>query len=123
MTADTSSRPIELQDGDDIDDLVAREPIVLLEFYTNNCGICQSIEPVLGHVHRETNVTVGVCNPQTDMGLVDRFSITSVPTLVLFYDGEQLATLSEGFQGAEAILSFVESNLPPNATLEGSIVG
>ncbi|MEF8780574.1 MAG: thioredoxin family protein [Haloferacaceae archaeon] len=116
-------KPIELHDGDELDALVAGEPIVLVEFYTNNCGICRSIEPVLGHVHRETNVIVGACNPRTDMSLVDRFSIGSVPTLVLFYEGEQRATLAEGFQGAERILSFVESNLPDGAELEGPLVG
>lgn len=121
--SDATAGPVELRDGEEIDDLVASDPIVLLEFYTNNCGICQSIEPVLGHIHRETNVTVGACNPQTDMDLVDRFSIASVPTLVLFYEGEQQATLAEGFQGAEAILSFVESNLPADDVLEGSLVG
>lgn len=123
MTDVSARKPIELHDGDELDALVAREPIVLVEFYTSNCGICQSIEPILGHVHRETNVTVAACNPQTDMSLVERFSIASVPTLVLFYEGEQRAKLAEGFQGAEQILSFVESNLPADAVLEGSIAG
>lgn len=116
------NKPIDVVDGTELDTLLDRESLVLLELYTNNCGICQSLEPVLGHLHRETNLTVAMSNPQTDMSLIDRFQISSVPTLVLFHEGEQLASLAEGFQGAEAIIQFVDSNLPASVTLDGPLV-
>jgi thioredoxin 1 len=38
--------------------------------------------------------------------------VQSVPTLLLFRDGEVVARKSSGFQGTEAVVGFLESNAP-----------
>jgi thioredoxin-like negative regulator of GroEL len=42
------------------------------------------MEPVLGNVARVTDATVALVNPRDDPALIDRFTIRSVPTLLLF---------------------------------------
>ena len=103
-------KPVRLADGDDLDDLIAERERVLVEFYTKGCTLCQAMEPVLGNVSRATHVTVAMLNPREDLSLVERFGVRSVPTLLLFEDGEVVARLAEGFRGAEDVLTFVEEH-------------
>ncbi len=103
------AKPVGLADGDDLDDLLAREETVLLELYTAGCGICASMEPVLGVVARQVDATVATANAGDDLALVDRFDVRRVPTLVLFRDGEPVARRDEGFVGADELVAWVES--------------
>jgi thioredoxin-like negative regulator of GroEL len=103
----TLNRPVPVETSAELDALAAEHPLVLVEFYTNGCAICQSIEPVLGNVARASDVVVATCNPQTDLSLVERFGVQGVPTLVLLEDGEEVGRLADGFQGTESILEFV----------------
>ncbi|MFC5368418.1 thioredoxin family protein [Salinirubrum litoreum] len=106
----TDDRPISLADAAELDALVADRDLVLVECFTEGCGICASMEPVLGNVARVTDATVALVNPRDDPELIDRFTIQSVPTLLLFVEGELVARLADGFQGVEAVVAFVESN-------------
>ncbi|WP_136590717.1 thioredoxin family protein [Salinigranum halophilum] len=106
----TLDRPVPVETAAELDALAAEHPLVLVEFYTNGCAICQSIEPVLGNVARASDVVVATCNPQTDLSLVERFNVQSVPTLVLLEDGAEVGRLAEGFQGAQSIVDFVEES-------------
>jgi thiol-disulfide isomerase/thioredoxin len=107
-TATDDARPVSLADEAELDAFLAAEPAALVEFYTEGCSACAAMEPVLGNVARELDVPVVYCNPRDDPPLVERFEITSVPTLVFFRDGEEVGRLADGFQGADAVLSFVE---------------
>lgn len=105
-----TAKPLQPADGDDLDDVLASHDRVLVEFYTAGCAMCQAMEPVLGTVQRATDVTVAMVNPGDDVGLVERFDIRSVPTLVLVEDGEEVARMAEGFQGAESVVEFLETH-------------
>lgn len=59
-----------------------------------------------------TDVAVGLANPRDDPPLVERFDVRSVPLLLLFREGELVARRAEGFQGAEEVVGFLESNAP-----------
>ncbi|SDJ29792.1 Thioredoxin [Halovenus aranensis] len=104
---DHPDRPVTLQTEDDLDDFVAQTDVALVEFYTDGCGICQSMEPVLGNVARETTAAVATVNPRDDPPLVDRFQVQSVPLLVLFVDGEPVARRADGFVGADELLTWI----------------
>lgn len=103
------AKPVALADGDDLDDLLAREETVLLELYTSGCGICASMEPVLGVVARQVDATVATVNAGDDLDLVERFDVRRVPTLVLLRDGDPVARRDEGFVGADELVEWVES--------------
>lgn len=108
----TDAKPRRLADGDDLDSFVDAHEIALVEFYTKGCSKCHAMEPVLGNVARATDVTVGMVNPGDDIGLVERFDIQSVPTLVVFRDGEVVGKKSDGFQGAQAVIDFLSEHAP-----------
>ena len=103
-----TDRPLRLPDEAALDDLVSRTTVVLVEFYTNGCGLCQSMEPILGIAARETEATVAMVNPRDDPPLVDRFQVQSVPLFVLFVDGEPVDRRAEGFIAAEDLVTWVD---------------
>lgn len=105
---ETTQKPIRLESREELEELLETRDRVLVDFYTKGCTLCQSIEPVLGNVARETDATVAMINPREALGLVEEYDIRSVPTLILFEDGEPVDRLASGFQGTDAVLSFVD---------------
>lgn len=108
--ADVTAKPTRLDDGDSLDEFTRAHELTLVEFYTSGCPKCAAMEPVLGNVARVTDVAVGLINPRDDAELIERFNIGSVPLLVLFRDGTEIARTSEGFQGTDEVLAFLESH-------------
>jgi thiol-disulfide isomerase/thioredoxin len=105
----TPDKPVHLEDGDDLHAFVAEHDLVLVDLYTEGCTLCQAIEPVVGNVARATEAAVGMLNPKDDLELVETYDVRSVPTLLLFEDGELVGRLADGFQETEAVVEFVAS--------------
>lgn len=115
MDTPPDAKPVRLSDADELDALLSAEPVVLLELYTKGCGKCQAMEPVIGAVAKVTDAVVAMANPADDMTLLDRFEVRSTPTFVLFRDGEQVATLADGFVETDRMVEFVETGTAPPA--------
>jgi thioredoxin-like negative regulator of GroEL len=109
---DPTARPTDLVDSAALDAFVTDHEVALVEFYTDGCGICASMEPVLSNVARGTDAAVGLVNPRDDPPLVERFDVRSVPLLVLFVDGEPVARRAEGFVGAGELVEWVDAETP-----------
>ncbi|OYR49247.1 thiol reductase thioredoxin [Halorubrum sp. Ea1] len=99
---ESARRPTPLADADALDAFVADADAALVEFYTDGCGICASMEPVLGNV--------ALINPRDDPPLVERFDVRSVPLFVLFVDGEPVARRAEGFIPGEELSAWVREH-------------
>ena len=107
-TESPPQRPVDLDSEADLDRFLDAHGRVLVDFYTDGCSLCAGIEPVVGNVARaHEDLAVATINPRTDPPLIDRFAITSVPTLVLFEDGAVVGRLADGFQGGDAIDAFL----------------
>ena len=107
-----AERPTSLADEDDLDAFLADADAALVEFYTDGCGICASMEPVIGNVARgvEADLAVGLVNPRDDPPLVERFDVRSVPLFVLFVYGEPVARRAEGFIPGEDLAAWVDEH-------------
>jgi len=103
-----SGRPVELSSGEELDALVAANDLVLADFYTKGCTLCQSIEPVVGNVARATDAVVATLNPREDLALVEEYDVRSVPTLLLFSEGELVERVADGFVETERLVELVE---------------
>jgi len=115
QSTESPTKPIRLTDRTELVDLLDADSPVLIEFYTKGCTLCQSIEPVLGNVARATGITVGMINPQFDLDVVDEYRITSVPTLIVFENGDEVGRLADGFQGTDAVIEFLATHLGDEA--------
>lgn len=96
-----------LTDETELDAFVASESLALVELFTAGCSICASMEPVLHGVARTTPAAVAVCNPRDDPPLVSRFDVRSVPTMLLFRDGELLARRADGFVPTDELRAWI----------------
>lgn len=105
---DPHGRPISLADEPALEEFLAETDAALVEFYTEGCGICASMEPVLGNVARELAVDVALLNPRDDPPLVERFSVQSVPKFVLFVDGQQVDERADGFVPNDELVEWVD---------------
>lgn len=108
-TEPAMDRPVRLADEADLEAFCAESEVGLVEFYTNGCGLCQSMEPVVGNVARELGIDVGLINPRDDPPLVERFDVTRVPLLVLFVDGEPVARRDDGFVAGDELTEWIRA--------------
>ena len=65
------------------DDAIADEPL-LVDFWAPWCRPCKAVEPIL----EELPVEVARVNIDEEPGLASRYDVLSIPTVILFSDGE-----------------------------------
>ena len=62
---------------------------VLVDFWASWCGPCKMLSPVVDEIAEENDtIKVGKVNVDEQMELAEKFNVMSIPTLVLFKDGE-----------------------------------
>jgi thioredoxin len=65
---------------------------VIVDFWAEWCGPCHAIAPVLERIADEhSDLRVVKVNIDEEQGLAMRYGIASIPTVVLFKDGEPAA--------------------------------
>ena len=66
---------------------------VLVDFWAEWCGPCHAVAPVLDKIAEEQGDALKLVkvNIDEEQGLAQRYGIASIPTMVLFKDGEPAA--------------------------------
>jgi thioredoxin len=74
-------------------EVLQSEKPVIVDFWAEWCGPCHAIAPVLDRIAEERNGEVKVVkvNIDEEQGLAMRYGIASIPTVMLFKDGEPAA--------------------------------
>lgn len=70
------------------------EGIILVDFWAEWCGPCKMIAPILDEVAEEYDgkLTITKLNIDENPGTAPKYGIRGIPTLLLFKQGEVIAT-------------------------------
>jgi thioredoxin len=76
-------------------EVIKSETPVIVDFWAEWCGPCHAVSPVLDRIAEERagEVKVVKVNIDEERGLADRYGIASIPTMILFRDGEPSAAV------------------------------
>ena len=71
------------------------ETPVLVDFWAEWCGPCKMIAPTLAEIATEQRgkLTIGKLNVDDNPDTARRFDVMSIPTLLVFKDGQQVKRL------------------------------
>jgi thioredoxin 1 len=89
-----------------------KEGLVLVDFWAPWCGPCKMIAPVLEEINGEIGDKVRIIKLNVDENseTVRKFGVMSIPTLILFKEGE-VAEQVIGFQPKEALSELISKHL------------
>lgn len=81
---------------------------VLVDFYADWCGPCKALSPVISEIAKEYDGKVKVCklNIDTEDEIADSYNVMSVPTLLLFKEG-QIAKMMVGYRPKKDIENLI----------------
>jgi thioredoxin 1 len=101
-----------ITDADFEKEVLSSETPVLIDFWAEWCGPCRMLAPILEDLSKEVEGKVRIVkinideNPNTPSS----FGVRSIPTMMIFKDGKQIASKS-GVHQKNAIASWIDSSL------------
>lgn len=91
-------------------EVIKHEGLVLVDFFATWCGPCKMMAPTIEKLAEEMKdkAKIGKLNVDENPKFSEKYEIRSIPTLVLFNNGEVVGQMI-GFQSEEAIKQKIES--------------
>ncbi|MEB3198771.1 MAG: thioredoxin [Candidatus Sericytochromatia bacterium] len=104
--------PINVSDASFQNDVLESNTPVLVDFWATWCGPCKMIAPVLEELAKEQagKLTVAKLDVDQNAASAQKYSVMSIPTLILFKNGQPAERLV-GFMSKEQLMAKLASSL------------
>ena len=96
------------KDSFEKDVLLSSQP-VLVDFWAPWCAPCRMLAPIVEEVADElgSQAVVGKINVDEEIDLASRYSVMSIPTLIVFKDGQEKERMV-GFVPEQQVMDFIK---------------
>lgn len=78
---------------DSFDLVIQHNPLILIDFWAEWCGPCKMLSPILDEISNERGLLVGKLNVDENPVKPTEYSVSSIPTMVLFKSGQPVKTI------------------------------
>lgn len=91
---------------------IAGDQAVLVDFWATWCGPCRMIAPVIEQIgaEYEGRAIVGKVDVDEEPSLAQKFSVMSIPTLIVMKNGKVVET-AVGARGKDAVAAMINRHL------------
>ncbi|MCD8204653.1 MAG: thioredoxin [Coprobacillus sp.] len=101
---------VHIENEEQFNEIIASNPTVLVDFFANWCGPCNMLSPVLEEIDEKGETEAVIVKIDTDLegnqSLNQRFGIRSIPTLILYRNGEMVKS-SLGYIPHDKVIAFI----------------
>ena len=106
------AEPFKVSDDDFEDNVLNSDKPILVDFWAEWCGPCHMIAPSVAEIAKEQQDVLGVAKMDIDNNPMTpgRYGIMSIPTLMLFKDGEVVARVT-GAMPKDRIMAYIQPHL------------
>ncbi len=106
------AKPVVLTDATFEEMVEKRKGVMLVDFWAEWCGPCKMIAPIVEQIAEENadKLTVGKLDVDANGETAMKFGVMSIPTLILFKDGEPVERLV-GYRPKEQLMAKIRPHL------------
>ena len=96
----------------EFESVVSAAPVALLDFWAEWCGPCRMVSPIIEELagRYDGKAVIAKVNVDEEGDLARRFHVMSIPTVILFKDGKEIAR-KVGAQSTDVYTDLLDANL------------
>lgn len=103
---------VEINDNDFQEKVTNAKGLTVVDFYAPWCGPCRKLSEIVSQISEEFagRATVYKLNTDENLETAKQYSVSSLPTLLIFKDGESVERLT-GLMPKSSIVTHIEKHL------------